>query len=134
MPPIETFHCHDDAVYWRFSGRQSDTGGEPLLDPPVDIKVRWELGRTEGVDPQGNVIALDGLVVVRQKVEILSVMWRGTLNQWYGHESGTGSEGAMDELMQVRTYTEVPDLKRRKFRRVAGVVFLRGQLPQVVGG
>ena len=127
MPSPEIADLHQKAVLWPAGG--IDAYGEVLRSsPPVEIDVRWVLSREKYQDAQGNTVMLDGYVAVDRKIAIDSILWRGRLANW----SGTSPLVNADELMQVRTYEEIPDVKGREVRRLVGVVRYRGELPAAV--
>ena len=127
MPPPEVAYREQTAVLWPERG--FDNNGHVKVGSPVEIQVRWNTQRTTALDPQGNKIAVDATVVVGQKIGVGSVLFKGELADWVG--TGSGSAGAGDELMQVATFSEVPDLKGRNVRRVAGLVWFRDTLPEL---
>ncbi len=47
-------------------------------------------------------------------------MWLGELADWYG----TGSVDTDDELMEVKTFSQTPDLKARVVYRTVGLMRL----------
>lgn len=135
MPPPETFERHDRAVLLEFAG--VDSYGEIVRRAPVELTVRWETadvflpgGRREVRDPQGNTIALDALVVVAREIPVDSLMWKGTLEEWVGSGTGTGSDSPTSELMIVKWYSEIPDLKGRHVRRLVGLMKYRSEVPE----
>jgi hypothetical protein len=129
MPPPETFERHDYAVYWRATG--IDRFGEFTFDDPIEIKVRWELGRKEMQSPSHTPISVDGTVVTTIYMPIGSLLWRGRLDDV---PSGTGSglpfEDLEDELMSVNgPWQEAEDVKGRFTRRETGLKFYKNTLP-----
>lgn len=125
MPSIEVIHLHQKAVLWSATEVFNDYG-EMQVGLPVEISVRWITGRAEGRDPKGFKVALDARVITNRRVDIGSQMWLGELADWYG--TGSGSAGDDDELMEVVTYNETPDLKNRHFRREVGLKRFRDTL------
>lgn len=103
------------AVLWPVAG--TDDYGAYTVGDPVELSVRWVFGRSEVLDPQGNRIAVDAQVTVDREIAIGSEMVKGTLSEWVG----TGSAGDDDEVMMVMSYSEVPDVRARDFRRVVGL-------------
>lgn len=138
MPePPELFHRHDLAVVFPFEG--NDDMGEVLRGEPVELDVRWEVagydivgGRRSNLkDPQGNTISWDAVVVVDRRVAIDSLIYRGSLEQWLGVGTGTGSDSPEVELMIVKVCSEVPDIKGQVTRRVLGCMRYRDTPPPV---
>lgn len=127
MPAPEVAYREQTAVLWPERGFDDD--GHVKVGSPVEIQVRWNTGRTMALDPQGNKIAVDATMVVNRKLGVGSVLFKGALADWVG--TGSGSAGDGDELMQVATFSEVPDLKGRFTRRVAGLVWFRDTLPEL---
>jgi hypothetical protein len=115
MPSIETFHRHDDAVLWPFSGY--DDQGKPTVGSPVEIKVRWIEGRKDMANPAGDAVVVSARAVVDRVVAIHSHMWLGTLDEWYG----SGSAGDDIGLMEVVARGNIPDLKGRKRLKTVGL-------------
>lgn len=123
MPDPETDDRYQAAVLWAKTG--VDRHGEVTVAEPEQLLVRWQTGQAEALAPDGTPIALDAKVVLDRRVGIGSLLLLGELDDWYG----TGSVGDDVELMQVATYSEVPDLKNRVARRTVGLVKYRGALP-----
>lgn len=119
MPPLESLGRTQKAVLMSASG--ADAYGEPLRGTPVEIMVRWNTKRTQMLTSKGEVVALDATAVVGQRIEIGSQMWLGALVDWYG----TGSGQTDDELMEVKTYSETPDLKGRNSLKTVGLMRFR---------
>jgi hypothetical protein len=115
MPSIEQSDRYQTAVLWVKTG--VDRYGASVVADPVEIRVRWNVRRTEGTDALGNPIALDAQVVVDRVISIDSQMWLGSLAHWYG----TGSAGQDDEVMFVRTFDRVLDVKGRVARMQVGL-------------
>jgi hypothetical protein len=120
MPFQEVAFLEQTALLWAASG--VDRYGQVTVLPPVEIPVRWLTKRREVLDAKGNTIALDAQAVVRQRIAVGSHLWLGNLVQWYG--TGTGSSLADEELMEVKTYDETPDLKDRGVFRIVGLMRL----------
>lgn len=76
----------------------------------------------------GNRIAVDARVVVNQDIDIGSLMWEGTQEEW---EMGTGSGGIDDEIMQVVTFNKATDVKGRRIRREVGLMKYRDTTPNL---
>jgi hypothetical protein len=119
MPALETKDLYQTVVLWPAAG--TNTHGETIVGTPIEIRVRWTLRRTESTDPKGNVISLDGTMVVAQPVATESAVFLGTLDEWYGHGTGTGSGAFAPEVYRVATYQRGRDLKNRFARRTLGL-------------
>ena len=111
-------------MLWEISSR--DELGEPTLDAAIEIKVRWVSKKSEALDPQGNTIAIDATVVTVRNIPIGSIMWKGGLDDLAGT-----SVTPDDDLMQVVTNNETPDLKARATRRTVGLIRFRDALPDL---
>jgi hypothetical protein len=131
MPPMESDLRNQKAVLWDATGAIDDYG-RPVVEAPENVWVRWELRNIQVVDRQGNLVGLDGEVVVDRKVGIGSQMWLApdqsansdtATEQWYG----TGSAGDDSEVMEVVTYSDIPDIKGRHHRREVGIRRYRDQ-------
>ena len=124
MPPIETFHRHQKAVLWPFGGY--DSYGQPLAagsTTPVQLDVRWETGKREALDPDGNTIGVDATVVVDRQIAVGSEMWLGKISQLVDSKPPSSR-------MRVVTYSEIPDLKNRHVRREVGLMRIHETPPQ----
>jgi hypothetical protein len=135
VPEPTRSELYQDALLWPCLGM---VDGEVQLPPgPTPIKVRWNTTRTEMLDPQGQKISLDGSIRVKLRdVPIDSLLWLGTMDEWHG--SGTGStvgSGSLPtgnpdpEVVQVKAFTRVLDLKTRESSRVLGFIRYRGSPP-----
>lgn len=129
MPTPERSDQLQDALYWEYQGL---IDGEVQLAPKVQLSppfgVRFNMTRHDGKDPKGQKIALDGSLVATTQLVMNSLVWPGTLDDWYGTGSGTGSgSGDFDaEVMQIVTVTLVPDIKNREVSRKYGLMRYRG--------
>lgn len=127
--PMETADCYQTALLWE---KVDETEyNEPIVRAPVEILVRWENRQAEALDKDGTTIVLDANVVVQQDIPIGSLMWEGSLNQWYGVGTGSGSAGEATQLYQVMTKRITPDIKNRYLRRTVGLRFFRDTMPEV---
>lgn len=126
------------AIMWAFLGY--DRYGQPVVDFPVQICTRWITKRREVLDPHGNTIALDAAVVVNRRIPMNSWIWKGTIEDWYNgpgaddtiYEMGTapgaqayyayGSMAFDNELHEVKTYSETPNIKSRHAYKEVGVI------------
>lgn len=130
MPPLETIGRHQKAVVWPITG--TDRYGEPKKGEPVNLDVTWEQGTQDVLKPNGQVVTLDGIVVVDRDIPIGSIMWLAplktspALEQWYG----VGSAGVDSGLLVVETVAVVEDLKGRHARRELGLAKFKDTLPE----
>lgn len=115
--PQETAFLTDYAVLWPNIGYGNN--GEVLLGTAVEIRCRWESGRRDALSPDGIVIAVDALVIVKQAIAVGSVIWRGRLAD---KANATG-------LAEVKIYNEVPDLKGRDVYREVMVILKNDSAP-----
>jgi hypothetical protein len=115
MPSLEVKDCKQRAVLWALSGYGDD--GQHRFSAPAEVRVRWTDKQSQVVDKDGNNVALDATVVVLQVIAIGSLMWLGTLDDWYA----TGSGGVGTGLMIVKTTDFSTDIKNRATRRTVGL-------------
>lgn len=120
MPSIEVADLRQTAVLWMSAiNSPTDNFGNQRILSPVEIKVRWEAGKGEG-------LARKATVFVSQEVYQGSVLWLGTL------ATLPISPEKPKNLMQVVAYKETPDVKNRSLRRSVELVLLGTQLPPLV--
>lgn len=103
-----------------------DRYGEPTVAAPAQVSCRWEEKHSESVDAKGADIAIDCQVMIAQAVAVGSVMWKGTLVQWY---SLNGSAGPDVDLFRVAFCNQVPDLKARHTTYSLGLQRFSGTQP-----
>jgi len=123
MPGLETNDLLQQAVLMPFIGY--DSYGQPAVGAPVQINVRWLTKRREVVDAKGNTVAFDAIAIVGQRIDLGSHLWLGQLADWVG--TGSGSSHLDQELMEVKTYYETPDIKGRAIRRQVGLMRLHNK-------
>ena len=127
MPAPERSELLQNAVLWTFLGM---VDGEPLLAPPVELTyptgLRFDTVRVDTKDSKGQKITLDGTAIVNQQIPVNSLLWIGTLADWYGSGSITVPDS---EVMQVVKYDETPDLKNREATKTIGLMRWRGKAP-----
>jgi len=123
MPALEQTGLIHDVVLWPRSGQAAD--GDWAVGSPVDIKARWNQGRRQGTDPEGNTVALDGDLVLDQAVMVGSLVWLGTLADW----NSTGSVGDTTEVMKIISVDVTSDIKGRATRYEAGFARHRDSPP-----
>lgn len=126
MPSLEVGSLKQKAVLWAAAApasREYDDYGERKVYPEVGINVRWEEGLTEQIDSTGQAIAVDAIVVVDQDIEVGSILWEGEL----------GTQASIPiNLKEVVSFSKVPDIKGRKFRRVCGLRKYSDELPTLI--
>lgn len=115
MPPPEQANLDQVAVLW--VGSAIDEHGEVTLGTPVEINVRWNNKRVESLDSRGNPIGLDATVVVDIDILAGSLMWLGTLEEYYS----VGSAGDDTAIMVVKTFKKIPDMKQQNYYREVGL-------------
>lgn len=116
--PLETSDLKQTAVLWAATG--VDDYGEVELAAYVEIDVRWETGKRETIDAQGNTIAVDSTVVADREVAVGSIMFLGDYDDY---TNGT------DTVFRVVDYKEIPDVKNRQVRRVLSLMRQSNTLP-----
>lgn len=126
MPSPEIASLTDDAVLWSFAGHSPT--GEPKVSTPIQIECRWMWKKTQATDATGNTVMLDATVIVDREIDDGSILWLGTLDQW----EDSGSEESNPELVEVKSYKEVKDIRGRESYRELGCSFYKGRLPVVV--
>ena len=130
MPAPERSDLLQYAILWPIL---AVIDGEPKLGPVVELApptngVRWNSSRSEAKDSKGQKVSLDATAVVNQKIDVDSLIWLGSLAEWYGTGSGTSSVPDT-EVMQVVSYKEVPDLKNRESMKTIGMMRWMGASP-----
>lgn len=127
MPPIEETDLLDTALLWRAIGY--DSHGQRTFGDPAEIRCRWLTNKHVVLDPKGSNIISDGVVVVDEDIDIGSLMWLGTLEDWNGMFGAVGSSAVPSDLMQVKSFKSTPDVRARVARREVGVMRYR-DLPE----
>lgn len=111
MPRLDTHSLRQTAVLWGTS--TTNDYGERVRDvAPIEIAVRWIDKRGDTVDDNGTVIAFDAVVLTNVNVRPESLMWLGTLEEWYSTGSA-GSAGYGNNLMIVKSIARTPSIKNR---------------------
>jgi hypothetical protein len=111
MPPPELTARTQNCVLWPFVS--FDDHGRYRVGDPVDIVVRWQETRREIRKPDGILVAIEATAYVDREIVPDSLIWLGTVDDL---PPGTGGTYP-DNLKQVVTYEDVPDLKGRQHRR-----------------
>lgn len=119
---IEKRNLHQDAVLWKAYG--VDEHGTVTVEPPEEIKCRWETVKRESVTTQGDTVSISAEVWVDREIPNSSIMRLGTLND-------LSSEP--DELMQVISQDKTPDIKGRTYQLSVSLMRYSNTLPDQVG-
>lgn len=132
MPAFESRKdLYQRAVYWPKIGDTVE--GQPLLDVPQEIFVRWVDEQREALDPQGATISISSTIVLNFKPPDQSLFWLGALSDWLanntaaGNVNNTGYEGA--GVMQLINLRTTPDIKNRNTRWSGDLMRYRDVLP-----
>lgn len=125
MPRFGKAWLMQKAVVWDHSLTANDAYGQPTVGGPREINVRWNSTHILSADAQGNPVTISAQVVVMSDVAVGSLMWLGTLDEWYG----TGSATDEAELMEVKKDAGTPDLKNRSGTTTLDLAYYRGELP-----
>ncbi len=121
MPAFETMDLIHIAVLWEKIG--TDSHGEATHGEPDEIDCRW-VGKPRAVMGSNNEpITVDATAIVEQDIPLLSLMWLGTLNEYYG----AGSSGDDVRLMEVVAIPKADDIKGRHTRRSVRLKLYRSQ-------
>lgn len=89
----------------------------PRNRPPNGV--RWVDKRSVIMAKDGSTIAIDAQVVVAQDIPVNSILWLGTLDDWFG--TGSGITAPDEGLVIVRGVTKTPDIKGRAYYRTLAV-------------
>lgn len=108
MPPLSDLTRRQTAVLWPMASR--DRQNEPVMEDPVELRVRWEHRLREVPGRDGTPLAVVATVWVDRRVPVGSAMWLGELADW----PGTGRGDNDEELCYVATRQMVPDEKGRE--------------------
>ena len=123
MPDQERAYRYQDAVLWVPIG--VDRYGKSIMGLPSPIKVRWLHQRTRMLDPKGEALTVDETAIVGQDIPYDSLMWLGSLSDWFGTGSGTGSV-VTNTLCVVKAFSKISDVKNRAITRQAGLMRYKG--------
>lgn len=126
MPSIERRERFQKAVLWEKTDGFDDYG-RPRVSSPVQIHVRWKYVRKQSVNKEGVPIAVDATVVVDRYIPEGSILWLGELIDWVG----TGSNDNENQLMEVLTFHNTPDIRNRHTRRTVDLAFYKSVLPDL---
>ncbi len=109
MPPPEISSRTQSCVLWPFV--DFDDHGRYTVGTPIDIVVRWEETRREIRKPDGVLVAIEATAYVDRAIVPDSIMWLGTV------VALPGGSIFPDNLKQVVTYEDDPDIKGRTHQR-----------------
>lgn len=119
MPALEISDMMQKAVVWDASGY--DEFGNPVVGNIREIRCRWENKKEDMLARDGTPLVVDAVVFVAVALTIGSNMWLGALADW----AGTGSAGYDDDVMEVVSVKDIPDLKSRMHRYKLGLQRLK---------
>lgn len=108
------------AVYWELG--TLDMYGQPTLNTPVELSVRWEHGLAQEILPQTNPQSVDATVWVKQDVTVGSMMWIGAL---------TDLPTPVTDVLEIVEFQKIPDIKGRAYERAALLRRYANSLPTV---
>lgn len=120
MVRLETASLKQKATLWP-AGTESTSAGQKKVTAAVEIDVRWEDKEDDALDPKGEVIRIDATAIVKQDIEVGSLMWLGRKRDW--------SAGVT--LSEVVSFSKIPTIKGGRFRRVAGLRRFSDTLPPI---
>lgn len=112
------------AVLWTRAGYNRE--GMPRVNTGTELKVRWENDAVQIQRLLDTPIKVDAFVVVNIDVTIDSIMWQGQLKNLPSPVT------SVDDLYKVVAFKKIPDVKGRKYRRVAMLQRYGQTLPDIV--
>lgn len=122
MSRIEKKSLHQKAVLWKFYS--TDSHGNPKVEPPIEVPVRWEAGLREGVSKDGTGQILNADVWTDRFIPPGSIMRLGKL---------IDLPTTPDDLMYVTDCPSTPDLKGRTTQYSVVLMRYSNTLPDEVG-
>lgn len=135
MPAIEVRDLNDKALLWEHTGGFDGNSDPVVASTFVEIAVRWNDKQADMLDPAGNKVRVDAMVIAAQDIPVFSVLWPGSQEDLEDELYGTGSifddtlvpsEG----LVRVVADNTTRDLKGRNTRYEFGVKRYSGTLTQ----
>lgn len=117
---IRTRNLRQYAVLWEASGLNEY--GESKIKKPVEIKCRWEEGKKQSLDAQGNVIEYDGRIYLPCEVPEGSVLWKGRLMD-------KPNDSVITNLREVVSTGDIPNIKATERQVFANVKNYKNKLP-----
>jgi hypothetical protein len=128
MAEPETDALEDVALLWVRTGW--DAYGNPTLsDRPTEVKVKWNDTLFADADKQANRIGHDAEVVVDRHIPLGSLMWLGRLNEWPDFQASPSLWPSDRQVMEVRRWKKVKDIKGRTAYAEVSLSRYRGTLP-----
>lgn len=123
MPAPEVSHRYQPATLFPWIG--VDRHGKHVVGAPREIIIRFNAARKTVKDGKGNTITLDGTGIVNEVLVIGSRLWLGELAEWYG--TGSSIVSRDQEIYEIATYNDVPDVKTRFSQKTIGVMRLHNK-------
>lgn len=123
MPAPETDYRFQKAQLWQRIG--DDEYANPLVSEREELTVRWENKQLEMMNPLGQPIKIDALVITIHTIPVGSIMWLG---------KAVDLPIDLDDitnLMEVVAYDDIPDVKSRAFRKTVGLKRYTDKLPTI---
>jgi len=124
MPYPETDYRFQNAVIW--DKVDIDEFNNPIVSAGRNICVRWEDTEQETIDSKGNPIKLVALVIAAEELVSGSIIWKGKL-------ADLPATNELTNLLEVKTFWGVPDIKNRVTRRTYGLQRFTDELPTIQG-
>jgi hypothetical protein len=121
-------HRYQKAVLWPYAG--VDRYGQIVRGTPREIRVRWETARSSEDEPDGKSLDLRFQVMVGEEIALESLLWLGSLAEWYGEAGSAGDDAGEEEVCRVVSYTEVPTIKNRHKLRSVSLARFQGAPPR----
>ena len=125
MTRIANRWLKQDAVLWAVkTGTDIDADGNSKVSAAEGIKVRWERSVQEAVTSDATTTAISSTVFVDRVVNEGSILWLGSIKT---------IPSTPTPLLEVVNYSEIPDLKGRRFTRTVTLrAWGRDTLPTIV--
>jgi hypothetical protein len=120
---MEIAYDWQKAIVWLATGGYDKYGQHNIAPTPIEVWVRELADFQETVDKDGNNITLPGSAQVEMPVPIGSWFWFGTLSQWLG----TGSAFSDEQIMYVKSFDPMKDIKGRNIFRKVMLMRLHGK-------
>ena len=123
MTSAEKRDMHQTAVLWEIAGYRPD--GEPVVQEPVEIHVRWTESDSEKLDPNSTQISASITVSYTSAIAVGSIMRLGTLAEASANDN--------DNLKQVIKSGFNCDLKGRHYVYTMELMVFNDKRPDLVG-
>ena len=121
MPPPENNELNQNAILWRFSDTKDDYN-RPIVKAYEEVMVRFNLKRRQSTDAKGTVINYDATAITEETYPIDSILWIGELKDM---------PASPTPLYQVKSYSEMSDVKNRETKYKAMLVRYTDTLPTI---